>query len=34
MVATGLGLLDVKDFHPANYLPAIFIALFGHLLWS
>ena len=26
MVATGLGLLEIVDLHPANYLPAILIA--------
>ncbi len=26
MLATGLGLMGIKDFHTANYLPAVFIA--------
>lgn len=26
LLATGLGLMEVKDFHTANYLPAIFLA--------
>ncbi len=26
MVGTALGLLEIKDLHPANYLPAVFIA--------
>jgi len=26
LFATGLGLLEIKDLHTANYLPAVFVA--------